>query len=111
MAEWLGTGLQNLLQRFESASDLHQRKYPALRGIFFVCARPEPLARSGGRMQKNRLRRRLLSMNETPFQDGRSQSASDLYILNAVEHINGFFYGPVSGFRHFDCSEKFKKIH
>ncbi len=27
MAEWLGTGLQNLLQRFESASDLKKVRY------------------------------------------------------------------------------------
>lgn len=26
MAEWLGRGLQNLLQRFESASDLRVKK-------------------------------------------------------------------------------------
>ncbi len=26
MAEWLGRGLQNLLQRFESASDLRAKK-------------------------------------------------------------------------------------
>ena len=28
MAEWLGTGLQNLLHRFESGSDLNPRKAP-----------------------------------------------------------------------------------
>ena len=34
MAEWLGTGLQNLLQRFESASDLNSRKVPRIAGYF-----------------------------------------------------------------------------
>ena len=35
MAEWLGRGLQNLVQRFESASDL---KASLKRGAFFVAA-------------------------------------------------------------------------
>ncbi len=34
MAEWLGTALQKLLQRFESASDL-QQKTPSSRSGFF----------------------------------------------------------------------------
>ena len=29
MAEWLGSALQKLLQRFESASDLHLQKTPS----------------------------------------------------------------------------------
>ena len=37
MAEWLGRGLQNLVQRFESASDLREKHY--LGSAFFVCAR------------------------------------------------------------------------
>ena len=34
MAEWLGTGLQNLLQRSDSASHLQQMPLRYLRGIF-----------------------------------------------------------------------------
>ncbi len=34
VAEWLGTGLQNLLQRFESVRDLS--KSPFKKGIFFI---------------------------------------------------------------------------
>ena len=34
VAEWLGRGLQNLLQRFESALDLH-KKHPD-KGAFFI---------------------------------------------------------------------------
>ena len=33
MAEWLGRGLQNLVQRFESASDLNAVRND---GVFFV---------------------------------------------------------------------------
>ena len=35
MAEWLGRGLQNLVQRFESASDLTKVPHSYLWGIFF----------------------------------------------------------------------------
>ena len=35
MAEWLGTGLQNPLQRFESASDLQIKKPLKFRGFFY----------------------------------------------------------------------------
>ena len=36
MAEWLGTGLQNLLQQFDSASHLQKTPVEAvLRGLFF----------------------------------------------------------------------------
>ena len=41
MAEWLGTGLQNLVQRFESASDLKETQQNALRDTFqgiFLCS-------------------------------------------------------------------------
>ena len=34
MAEWLGKGLQNLVQRFESASDLQKMPHSYLWGIF-----------------------------------------------------------------------------
>ena len=37
MAEWLGTGLQNLLQRFESASDLTKTALETLLTLFFFC--------------------------------------------------------------------------
>ena len=37
MAEWLGTGLQNLLQRFDSAWYLQKCPYSLLRGICFIC--------------------------------------------------------------------------
>ncbi len=33
MAEWLGRGLQNLLQRFESAPDLHQKIKTKIMGV------------------------------------------------------------------------------
>lgn len=36
MAEWLGTGLQNPLQRFESASDLYKEPPCEKRGGFFI---------------------------------------------------------------------------
>ena len=36
MAEWLGTGLQNPLQRFESASDLQSKPPRLKRGGFFM---------------------------------------------------------------------------
>ena len=36
MAEWLGSALQKLLQRFESASDLHLQEAPSKRLGFFV---------------------------------------------------------------------------
>ena len=43
MAEWLGRGLQNLVQRFESASDLNSipedANFKALRGFLY---QPEP---------------------------------------------------------------------
>ena len=37
MAEWLGSALQKLLQRFESASDLQPQKAPSKR-LGFFCA-------------------------------------------------------------------------
>ena len=37
MAEWLGSALQKLLQRFESASDLQPQKAPSIR-LGFFCA-------------------------------------------------------------------------
>ena len=36
MAEWLGRGLQNLVQRFESASDL-QKMLPEMVAFFAFC--------------------------------------------------------------------------
>ena len=36
MAEGLGTGLQNHLQRFESASDLHEMRYKCCSASFFL---------------------------------------------------------------------------
>ena len=36
MAEWLGKGLQNLLQRFESASDLTKAALEITLTLFFV---------------------------------------------------------------------------
>ncbi len=36
MAEWLGTGLQNPLQRFESASDLTTNPPRENEGDFFI---------------------------------------------------------------------------
>lgn len=36
MAEWLGTGLQNPLQRFESASDLQAKPRCVTKGAFFM---------------------------------------------------------------------------
>ena len=36
MAEWLGTGLQNLLQQFDSASHLQQMPFRYLRGIYHI---------------------------------------------------------------------------
>lgn len=38
MAEWLGSALQKLLQRFESASDLQPQKAPS-KCLGFFCAR------------------------------------------------------------------------
>ena len=38
MAEWLGSALQKLLQRFESASDLQPQKAPSV-CLGFFCAR------------------------------------------------------------------------
>ncbi len=37
MAEWLGTALQKLLQRFESASDLTKTALEQLLTLFFFC--------------------------------------------------------------------------
>ena len=41
MAEWLGSALQKLLQRFESASDLNEQKESpviiAIAGLFWCC--------------------------------------------------------------------------
>ena len=37
MAEWLGTALQKLLQRFESASDLTKTALEAVLTLFFFC--------------------------------------------------------------------------
>lgn len=44
MAEWLGSALQKLLQRFESASDLHPEVTPSM-CLGFFCAQIE--GRSG----------------------------------------------------------------
>jgi hypothetical protein len=35
VAEWLGTGLQNLLQRFESARDLEEKEADLSASFFF----------------------------------------------------------------------------
>ena len=35
MAEWLGKGLQNLVQRFESASDLTKTALQVIAALFF----------------------------------------------------------------------------
>ena len=40
MAEWLGSALQKLLQRFESASDLQPNKSPKHKLGVFLCAKP-----------------------------------------------------------------------
>ena len=37
MAEWLGRGLQNLVQRFESASDLTKTALEITLTLFFFC--------------------------------------------------------------------------
>ena len=45
MAEWLGRGLQNLVQRFESASDLQisdKRLVKISRFFIYICARKHP---------------------------------------------------------------------
>ena len=43
MAEWLGTALQKLLQRFESASDLKKPFYKHLwRGFYFFTPKFTP---------------------------------------------------------------------
>ena len=42
MAEWLGSALQKLLQRFESASDLQPQKAPSKRSGFFCVPRIRP---------------------------------------------------------------------
>ena len=42
MAEWLGSALQKLLQRFESASDLQPQKAPSKRSGFFCAQRIRP---------------------------------------------------------------------
>ena len=47
MAEWLGSALQKLLQRFESASDLNEQKESpviiAIAGLFCFCSYARPL--------------------------------------------------------------------
>ena len=42
MAEWLGTGLQNLLQRFDSASHLSLYEAGPRVGLDLSCQRPVP---------------------------------------------------------------------
>ena len=42
MAEWLGSALQKLLQRFESASDLQPQKAPSTSLGFFCAQRLRP---------------------------------------------------------------------
>ena len=42
MAEWLGSALQKLLQRFESASDLQTQKAPSTSLGFFCAQRIRP---------------------------------------------------------------------
>ena len=42
MAEWLGSALQKLLQRFESASDLQPQKAPSKRLGFFCAQKLRP---------------------------------------------------------------------
>ena len=41
MAEWLGSALQKLLQRFESASDLQQIRKASSKCLGLFCARNE----------------------------------------------------------------------
>ena len=46
MAEWLGRGLQNLVQRFESASDLESPFYTTVwRGFLFFTPKFTPKMR------------------------------------------------------------------
>ena len=46
-AEWLGAGLQNQLQRFESATDLIQSPFAQRLGIFSCPAKQACLSESG----------------------------------------------------------------
>jgi hypothetical protein len=50
LTEWLGSGLQNRLRRFESATDLNQSQGTQCPGIF--CFRPKPACRAEVRKQK-----------------------------------------------------------
>ena len=48
MAEWLGSALQKLLQRFESASDLQPQKAPSISLGFFCIQRIRPSSLESG---------------------------------------------------------------
>lgn len=54
MAEWLGTGLQNPLQRFESASDLIQAGLHASGALSFFDKAQLSLLRIGRIKKRNR---------------------------------------------------------
>lgn len=56
VAEWLGRGLQNLVQRFESARDLQYQKHPKQWDAFFI----PPILKTF-RLKKGNKKRRLFS--------------------------------------------------
>ena len=58
MAEWLGSALQKLLQRFESASDLNRLQSPKQMLGAFLCPSQTPELAQDGQDGRNKSRRR-----------------------------------------------------
>ena len=77
MAEWLGRGLQNLVQRFESASDLREKHY--LGSAFFVCARSVKCGACGVRGEPLPLAMADMSLVQAPLTQPLLTSATHLH--------------------------------
>ena len=110
MAEWLGSALQKLLQRFESASDLQPSRSPKQPlGVFLCAVRKRKLAcgssykaqkrrgerselsASWGCEQPHDLGRRLGLNIASPLRIRRPKSASDLQPSISPKQLIGVF--------------------
>ena len=89
MAEWLGSALQKLLQRFESASDLQPQKAPS-NSLGFFCAqrlRPSLLeSKAKGAEQQARLAVRLsfLGLRAAPVPASSPEGRQSINLLIAT---------------------------
>ena len=70
LTEWLGSGLQNRVRRFDSATDLNKSPEHEVQGLF--CFHPKPACRVEGENKKdpNAAKRHRAFVEGFPIPDG-----------------------------------------